>query len=363
MTTRSLSTRRTVGTSLFYLISQALGLMRSTCRTQATMNPAAVDYRTLDQLRKTNPAWRLLVADNAPMIVSFLHKTFIQPNVRTMAQPELASRLADYLYGLREKLGEEAFPRRAEQNLDDSPAGSRGWLRKYYPPGSDEAHYDLTPPTERAIDWLAGFHQRQFVGAESRLMTVFALLREIAQGTEVDPASRIADLEKRKKAIEAEIAGIRDGHVPLLDPTQIKDRFQQPAQRLPRSGAEFPHAGPRRARAHRHLRGRQRHSAGGNLCAARRHRGERSGQELPRVLGFPDVARAAGGALRAAPGGLRAERGKRARAGPPSAAHSLRLAGGRRSGATHRGAALRAVAALPGRPSVAGESPHHATHP
>src|ERR1035437_4644851 len=188
-----------------------------------------VDYRALDQLRKTNPAWRLLLADNAPMIVSFLHKTFIQPNVRTMAQPELASRLADYLYGLREKLGEESFPRRAEQYLDDWAADSRGWLRKYYPPGNDEAHYDLTPPTERAIDWLAGFNQRQFVGAESRLMTVFALLREIAQGTEVDPASRIADLEKRKKAIEAEIAGIRDGHVPLLDPTQVKDRFQQMA--------------------------------------------------------------------------------------------------------------------------------------
>ena len=72
-----------------------------------------MDYRTLEQLRKTNPAWRLLVAGNAPMIVSFLYKTFIQPNVRTMAQPKLASRLANYLYGLREKLGEESFPRQA----------------------------------------------------------------------------------------------------------------------------------------------------------------------------------------------------------------------------------------------------------
>ena len=163
------------------------------------------------------------------MIVSFLYKTFIQPNVRTMAQPELASRLADTLYGLREKLGEEAFPRRAEQYLDDWAADSRGWLRKYYPPGSDEAHYDLTPPAERAIDWLAGFNQRQFVGAESRLMMVFALLREIAAGTEEDPASRIVDLEKRKKAIEAEIKSTRDGHVPMLDATQVKDRFQQMA--------------------------------------------------------------------------------------------------------------------------------------
>jgi hypothetical protein len=171
----------------------------------------------------------LLVADNAPMIVSFLYKTFIQPNVRTMPQPELASRLADYLYGLRERLGEEAFPRRAEQYLDDWASDKQGWLRKYYPPGNDEAHYDLTPPAERAMDWLAGFNQREFVGAESRLMTVIALLREIAEGTEMDPASRIVELEKRKAKIEAEIQSIRAGNVPLLDPTQIKDRFQQMA--------------------------------------------------------------------------------------------------------------------------------------
>jgi hypothetical protein len=188
-----------------------------------------VDYRTLDQLRKVNPAWRLLLADHSPMIVSFLHKTFIQPNVRTMPQPELASRLADYLYGLREALGEDAFPKRADQYLDDWASDQRGWLRKYYPPGDDEAHYDLTPATERAIDWVAGFHQREFVGAESRLMTVFALLREIAEGTEVDTAVRIAELEKRKAGIDAEIQRIRAGQLPMLDATQVKDRFQQMA--------------------------------------------------------------------------------------------------------------------------------------
>ena len=101
-----------------------------------------MDYRSLEQLKKTNPAWRLLVADNAPMIVSFLYKTFIHPNVRTMPHAELASHLADYLYGLRERAGEESFPRRAEQYLDDWASDDRAWLRKYYPPGNDEAHYD-----------------------------------------------------------------------------------------------------------------------------------------------------------------------------------------------------------------------------
>jgi hypothetical protein len=103
------------------------GTSRIPSRTNSEVNENEehVDYRTLEQLRKTSPAWRLLVADNAPLVVSFLYKTFIQPNIRTMSQPELASRLADTLYGLREKLGEEAFPKRAAQYLDDWAADSR----------------------------------------------------------------------------------------------------------------------------------------------------------------------------------------------------------------------------------------------
>ena len=36
-------------------------------------------------------------------------------------------------------------------------------------------------------------------------MTVFELLRQLAEGTEIDPTSRIVELEKRKAQIEAEI--------------------------------------------------------------------------------------------------------------------------------------------------------------
>ena len=44
------------------------------------------------------------------MVISFLHKTFVQPNVRAMAEPELASKLADHLYALREISGEDGIP-------------------------------------------------------------------------------------------------------------------------------------------------------------------------------------------------------------------------------------------------------------
>lgn len=188
-----------------------------------------MDYRTLDTLRRTHPAWRLLVADHAPLIVSFLYRSFVEPNVRTAPQQQLVSQLADFLYTLRERFGPESFPRRADQYLDDWASDDRGWLRKYYPPDSDEPHYDMTVAAERAIDWLASLRERQFVGAESRLLIVFDLLREIAEKTELDPETRIAELEKRRAAIDAEIARIRGGELALMDPTRVKDRFQQMA--------------------------------------------------------------------------------------------------------------------------------------
>ena len=73
--------------------------------------------------------------------------------------------------------------------------------------------YDLTPAAEKAVDWLVSLGQRHFVGTESRLMAVFDLLRQLAEGTEVDPAARIAELEKRKAQIEADIQRIRDGQL------------------------------------------------------------------------------------------------------------------------------------------------------
>jgi len=49
-----------------------------------------MDYGTLNELRQRHPAWRLLRAEHAPLIASFLYRVFIAPNVRGMAQADLA---------------------------------------------------------------------------------------------------------------------------------------------------------------------------------------------------------------------------------------------------------------------------------
>jgi hypothetical protein len=184
-----------------------------------------MDYPTLEAMRRTHPGWRLLTADHAALVASFLHQCFIVPNRRSWPGDELSSRLDDHLYRLRQLCGEDAFPRSARQYLDDWASDERAWLRKFYPPNTDEAHYDLTSSAERAITWLEGLGQRQFVGTSSRLLTVFELLRQLVEGTEINPASRIAELERRKAQIETEIQRVKDGRLLLMDATEVKDRF------------------------------------------------------------------------------------------------------------------------------------------
>lgn len=186
-----------------------------------------LDYQTLDALRQHHPAWRFLCSDHAALMASFLDRTFISPNRRFVPQSELAEALEDDLYGLRESLGAEAFPRTALEYLNDWASPDKAWLRKFYKTGTDEPQFDLTPSTEKAIAWLGSLTERSFIGTESRLMTLFALLREMSEGTETDPEVRLAELHKRRAGIDVEIARIQAGDLPLLDDTALKDRFQQ----------------------------------------------------------------------------------------------------------------------------------------
>jgi hypothetical protein len=186
-----------------------------------------MDHATLATLRNRHPAWRLLASPHAPLVASFLHRVFVVPNVRVMSAADLAEALEDELFALREQVGPEAYPNGALEYLNDWAAPDKGWLRKFYKPGTDEAQFDLTPATEKAIAWLLSLTERPFVGTESRLLTLFALLEQISAGTEADPIKRAEDLRKKRDEIDAEIARVLAGDVPLLDDTAVKDRFQQ----------------------------------------------------------------------------------------------------------------------------------------
>lgn len=186
-----------------------------------------MDHATLASLRDRHPAWRFLASPHAALVASFLHRAFVAPNVRMMSEADLVEALEDELFTLREQLGADAYPKGAQEYLNDWAAADKGWLRKFYKPGTDEAQFDLTPATEKAIAWLVSLTERPFVGTESRLLTLFALLEQIGAGTEADPIKRVEDLRKKRDEIDAEIARVLAGDAQLLDDTAVKDRFLQ----------------------------------------------------------------------------------------------------------------------------------------
>ena len=87
-----------------------------------------MDYDFLKSLRNSHPAWRLLAADNAAFVLSFLHGAFVQPNVRAMSEQDLSSRLDDYLYRLRARLSYRWLQRALLQLgvTDDLSSSGRG---------------------------------------------------------------------------------------------------------------------------------------------------------------------------------------------------------------------------------------------
>jgi hypothetical protein len=186
-----------------------------------------VQYDDVAALQRHSAAWRLLRADHAPLIVSFLDAVFVDGNVRGIAGGELADRLDDVLHALNDGAEPPPFPKAARAYLDAWAAPDAGWLRKYYPAGSDDPHFDATPAAEKAVAWCASLKARTFVGTESRLNTVVELLRQMVYGAETDPDARLAELERRRRELDDEIDRVRRGEVAVMDPAAQRDRYQQ----------------------------------------------------------------------------------------------------------------------------------------
>jgi hypothetical protein len=190
-----------------------------------------VEYATIDALRERHPAWRLLRAGNSILILSFLGEFFVEGNRGACSASEVAAALDDHLYSLNSELstenGQERFPKDPRSYLEDWAATDAAYLRRFYPSGDDEVHYEVTPAFEKAYAWVMTLKGRAFVGTESRLHTVVELLRQIVYGTEVRPEVRLAALRRTRDELDGEIAAVEAGNVSVLDSTGVRDRYQQ----------------------------------------------------------------------------------------------------------------------------------------
>lgn len=189
----------------------------------------SMDYEQIEALRERHGAWRLLRAGNVSLVLSFLGGFFVDANRGACPASEVAAALDDHLYALNAAApdGEPRYPREPRAYLEDWAAPESGYLRRFYPTRDDEVHYEVTPAFEKAYAWVTSLPGRAFVGTESRLHTVVELLRQIVHGTETDPEVRLAELRRRRDDLDAEIAAAEAGEVAMLDPTGVRDRYQQ----------------------------------------------------------------------------------------------------------------------------------------
>lgn len=185
-----------------------------------------MDHEHVSYLRRHSAAWRLLRAGSAPLVLSFLGQVFVEENSAAVPESILVTRLDDALFALGADGDEPAYPRPAREYLEWWAAPEQGWLRKFYPPGSDDPAYDATPALEKAYAWVTGLQARSFVGTESRLHTLVDLLRQMVHGAEGDPGARLAELHRRRGVIDTEIAEVERGVVRRLDGVALRDRYQ-----------------------------------------------------------------------------------------------------------------------------------------
>ena len=164
------------------------------------------------------------------------------------------------------------------------------------PGGSDEAHYDLAPAVEKALLWVPGPPQPEFIGTESRLNTIFDLLRQMVYGAEEDPERRLAELRRRRAEIDEEIARAERGDIDVLDAVSQRDRYQQFARTARELLADFRQVEENFRRLDRSLREQIAGWAGskGELLddgvrQPQQHRRVRPGAQLPGLLRLPPV--------------------------------------------------------------------------
>jgi len=182
-----------------------------------------MEYHRIKNLKENNPTIKLLNADYSPLIISFLFQAFKLNNKITIPNDELVSNLTDTIYSIRNTYGDGLYPESAQNYLDNW--ANDQYLRKYYPPDNDEPCFELTPSTEKALEWIKELENREFVGTESRLIKIIEMLKEIAYSNSDNPSIRLEEFKRKRSEIEEEINKINSGVLEKLSETQIKERY------------------------------------------------------------------------------------------------------------------------------------------
>ncbi len=182
-------------------------------------------YEKLKNLQERDWTLKLLKSDNFAFTLSFFYLAFIKNAKITLQHSEILSYLDDYLFTINE-IYNQAYPKNPKEYLDDFVSEKNGYLRKYHD-SSDEALYELTPYTQKALEFIESLEKKEFVGSRSKFNIIFELLEELEFETTLSDEERINELETKKQQLTQEIESIRLKQDIRFDSSRIKEHYMQ----------------------------------------------------------------------------------------------------------------------------------------
>ncbi len=175
-----------------------------------------------NQRLRSETAWRLLAADNAPAVIGLLHAHLFEGE-RRLPAPILTERIGRDLNVLRAE-GHD-LPQSAQAYLGQWLAD--GFLERSYEPGASEEVYELSAAAIQAIRFIDTLSQKRTVATESRLSLVIQQLTQLAAQTETDPESRVEHLMRERMRLDEEIEAVRAGRVEALPEDRAIERVRE----------------------------------------------------------------------------------------------------------------------------------------
>ena len=189
----------------------------------------------LRAIAHTSVPLRLFRSRNFPLIISFLYREYKEQEEISIPYQYLVQRLADYLEEIEyEEEDEELQSDMLIQDFDDKAKLyidrwiDSHYLRNVMDDTRKEPIVFLSKHIEKAFQFLEILKDREFVGAESKFKDIFTKLRDIIENANPNKEKRLAELEKRKRAIDEEIRRIKiDGYVSTYEDYQVKSRYEE----------------------------------------------------------------------------------------------------------------------------------------
>jgi hypothetical protein len=190
-----------------------------------------MDYQRLRHQFNVDPSLRLMRAQNAPLILAFLHRCFKSDVALTKHLGEVWEALAQFLeteVRPSETGGEGETPARDKARRYLEEWTNAQWLERLYDPERGEESVRLTQYAERALLWAASLEKRPFVGAESRYRDMTQKMEEVLTETTEDAETQAQTLEAQREALDERIERIRrKGKPETMDDYQVHSRVDE----------------------------------------------------------------------------------------------------------------------------------------